>query len=178
MSDLIEFLIKPNPNDSRLTQKVTGKNQNREKISMSVTVERPLTLFLNSQEIVTMMSICDHPKYLAIGYLVNQNMILPDDKISSIDYDEEIETVVVRTDSNTNFEAKLQKKTLTSGCAQGTVFGDLMEKFDKVQLSRDLTLKTSELYTLIKKINMAPSLYLEAGAIHGCVLCDGPKPVL
>jgi FdhD protein len=178
VSDLIEFLIKPNPNDSRLTQKVTGKNQNREKISMSVTVERPLTLFLNSQEIVTMMSICDHPKYLAIGYLVNQNMILPDDKISSIDYDEEIETVVVRTDSNTNFEAKLQKKTLTSGCAQGTVFGDLMEKFDKVQLSRDLTLKTSELYTLIKKINMAPSLYLEAGAIHGCVLCDGPKPVL
>ena len=75
MSDLIEFLIKPNPNDSRLTQKVTGKNQNREKISMSVTVERPLTLFLNSQEIVTMMSICDHPKYLALGYLVNQNMI-------------------------------------------------------------------------------------------------------
>ena len=99
-------------------------------------------------------------------------MILPDDKISSIDYDEEIETVVVRTDSNTNFEAKLRKKTLTSGCAQGTVFGDLMEKFDKVQLSRELTLKTSELYTLIKKINMAPSLYLEAGAIHGCAIIE------
>ena len=154
MSDLNEFLIKPDPNDNRLTQKVTGNNQKGEKISMSVTVERPLTLFLNSQEIVTMMSICDHPKYLAIGYLVNQNMILPDDKISSIDYDDEIETVVVRTNSNTNFESKLQKKTLTSGCAQGTVFGDLMEKFDKVQLSQDLSLKTSELYALIKKINM------------------------
>ena len=178
MSDLKEFLIKPDPNDNRLTQKVTGNNQKGEKISMSVTVERPLTLFLNSQEIVTMMSICDHPKYLAIGYLVNQNMILPDDKISSIDYDDEIETVVVRTNSNTNFESKLKKKTLTSGCAQGTVFGDLMEKFDKVQLSQDLSLKTSELYALIKKINMAPSLYLEAGAIHGCVLCDCSVPIL
>ena len=178
VSDLNEFLIKPDPNDNRLTQKVTGNNQKGEKISMSVTVERPLTLFLNSQEIVTMMSICDHPKYLAIGYLVNQNMILPDDKISSIDYDDEIETVVVRTNSNTNFESKLKKKTLTSGCAQGTVFGDLMEKFDKVQLSQDLSLKTSELYALIKKINMAPSLYLEAGAIHGCVLCDSSVPIL
>ena len=125
-----------------------------------------------------MMSICDYPEYLAIGYLVNQNMLAKDDVITAVEYEEDIETVVVRTDQETNFEDKLKKKTLTSGCAQGTVFGDLMEKFDEVELSPDVKLKTSDLYKLIKKINTAPSLYLEAGAIHGCVLCEGDRPIL
>jgi FdhD protein len=78
---------------------------------------------------------------------------------------------VVRTDRETDFEDKLRRKTLTSGCAQGTAFGDLMEKFDKVALDEAARLKTSQLYRLLRTINTAPSLYLEAGAIHGCVLC-------
>ena len=84
--------------------------------------------------------------------------------------------VVVRTERETDFEEKLKKKTLTSGCAQGTVFGDVMEKFEQVKLAEDAGIKTSWLYTLIKKINTAPSLYLEAGAIHGCVLCHQHQP--
>ena len=140
-------------------------------MTTSVTVERPLTLFLNSREIVTMMTISDYPEYLAVGYLVNQNMILPEDDVVDIEYDDDLEVVVVRTKIETDFEEKLQKKTLTSGCAQGTVFGDLMESFEDVHFDEAIELRTTDLYSLLKKINTAPSLYLEAGAIHGCVLC-------
>ena len=141
-------------------------------------MERPLTLFLNGREIVTMMTIGDHPDYLAVGYLLNQNMLRLEDRITGIDYDDELETVVVRTDRETDFEDKLKKKTLTSGCAQGTVFGDLMEKFEVVRLDPVAVLRISWLYVLTRKINTAPSLYLAAGAIHGCVLCEEDRPLL
>jgi len=173
-----EFAVLPKPDDPRLTQRVTGQDEKGERIETSVVVERPLTLFLNGQEIVTMMTIGDYPEYLAVGYLINQNMLRPDDTITGIDVDMEIDTVVVRTERKTDFEEKLKKKTLTSGCAQGTVFGDLMEKFEDVALPKDAVLKTSWLYKLTKKINTAPSLYLEAGAIHGCVLCEEDRPLV
>ena len=173
-----EFRVRPNPDDPRLTRRVGGIDQSGQAIETAVVVERPLTLFLNGQEIVTMMTIGDHPDYLAVGYLLNQNMLRGDDVITAIDYDEELETVVVRTERRTDFEKKLRKKTLTSGCAQGTVFGDLMEKFDEVHLSPDAVLKTSWLYALTKKINTSPSLYLAAGAIHGCVLCEEDRPLV
>jgi FdhD protein len=173
-----EFTIAPDPADPRLTQRVTGQDQTGQPIETSVVVERPLTLYLNSREIVTMMTIGDYPDYLAVGYLVNQNMLRPDDEITAIEHDPEIDTVVVRTRRQTDFETKLKKKTLTSGCAQGTVFGDLMEKFDDIKLPTDAVLKTSWLHTLTKKINTVPSLYLEAGAIHGCVLCEEDRPLI
>lgn len=173
-----ENLVVPNPQDPRLTERVEGADQDGNPIVTSVTVERPLTLYLNGQEIVTMMSICDYPDYLAVGYLVNQNMIDASDVITGIDYDEDIATVVVRTERETNFEDKLKKKTLTSGCAQGTVFGDVMEKFETTELPKDAVIKTSWLYALMKKINTQPSLYLEAGAIHGCVLAEQDRMLL
>src|SRR5947208_8113027 len=105
-------------------------------------------------------------------------MLRTDDRIVAVDYDDEIETVVVRTDRETDFEDKLKKTTLTSGCAQGTVFGDLMEKFEEVRLDPEAVLRTSWLYALTRKINTAPSLYLAAGAIHGCVLCEEDRPLL
>ena len=173
-----EFALRPQPDDPSLTERVTGTDQNGYPLDAHVVVERPLTLFLNRQEIVTMMTICDYPDYLAVGYLVNQNMLDPREKITSIDYEEDIETVVVRTEQETDFEDKLRKKTLTSGCAQGTVFGDLMEKFEDIHLPVDAEIRTSWLYTLTKKINTAPSLYLQAGAIHGCVLCEEDRPLI
>jgi FdhD protein len=173
-----EFALRPQPDDPSLTERVTGTDQNGDPLDTHVVVERPLTLFLNRQEIVTMMTICDYPDYLAVGYLVNQNMLDPREKITSIDYEEDIETVVVRTERETDFEDKLRKKTLTSGCAQGTVFGDLMEKFEDIHLPADAEIRTSWLYTLTKKINTAPSLYLQAGAIHGCVLCEEDRPLI
>jgi FdhD protein len=156
---------------------MSGLDQEGKPVETAVVVERPLTLFLNGQEIVTMMTIGDYPDYLAVGYLINQNMVTPEDRIAGIDYDEELETVVVRTERATNFEQKLKKKTLTSGCAQGTVFGDLMERFDEIELP-NAVLKTSWIYSLSKQINLTPSLYLTAGAIHGCCLCEEDRPLV
>jgi FdhD protein len=171
------YIIKPNPADPRLTERVSGIDQTGARIDTSVTVERPLTIFLNSQEIVTAMTIGDYPDYLAIGYLLNQNMLLPDDVVTGVDYDEELSVVVVRTKRKTNYEKKLKKKVQTSGCAQGTVFGDLMEALEDVKLP-DAQLRTSWLYKLTHDINTTPSLYLEAGAIHGCVLAQGDQPLV
>jgi FdhD protein len=172
------LLIGPNPADPRLTRTVEGIDQTGRTIDARVPVERPLTLFLNSREIVTMMTIADYPDCLAVGYLLNQNMLLPDDELTGIDYDDDLEVVVVRTARETNFEDKLRKKTLTSGCAQGTVFGDLLERFERIRLDPKAMLHTSWLYSLSKAINLTPSLYLEAGAIHGCVLCEKDQPLI
>jgi FdhD protein len=171
------YLIKPDPRDPRLTERVTGIDQTGAAIETAVTVERALTIFLNSQEIVTAMTINDYPDYLALGYLINQNMLLPDDVVTGIDYDEELSVVVVRTKRKTNYEKKLKKKVQTSGCAQGTVFGDLMEALETVTLPA-AELRTSWLYRLANQINTTPSLYLEAGAIHGCVLAVADQPLV
>src|SRR5215203_3608740 len=140
-------IIRPNPDDPRLTQRVAGVNEAGEHVETSVTVERALTLYLNAEEIVTMMTINDYPEYLALGYLLNQNMLKPDDVVTEIEYDEDLAVVVVRTQGETNFEHKLKKKTQTSGCAQGTAFGDLMEALDEIELPKT-PLKTSWLYRL------------------------------
>jgi FdhD protein len=171
------YLIRPDPLDPRLTERVKGIDQTGAAIETSVTVERALTIFLNSQEIVTAMTINDHPEYLALGYLLNQNMLKANDVVTGVDYDEELSVVVVRTKRKTNYEKKLKKKVQTSGCAQGTVFGDLMEALENVTLPA-AELRTSWLYALTHKINTTPSLYLEAGAIHGCVLAVEDRPLV
>ena len=172
-----KYLIKPEPTNPMLTERVNGIDQDNAEINTLVPVERPLTLFLNSQEIVTVMTIGDFPEDLAVGFLLNQNMLTRDDKITGIEYDPDIDVVIVRTERKTNYEDKLAKKTRTSGCAQGTAFGDVMESFDATALP-DTKIKTSWLYSISKEINNTPSLYLEAGAIHGCVLCETYKPLI
>jgi FdhD protein len=173
-----EFLIRPRPDDPRLSVEVPARDHEGRDVRVTVVTERPLTLFLNAREIVTLMTIGDWPDLLAVGYLLNQNMLRADDVITAIEHDEEIDTIVVRTERETDYEEKLKKKVQTSGCAQGTVFGDLMEEFDKVRLPPHARLKTSWLYALTKKINTEPSLYLKAGAIHGCVLCQEDRPLI
>lgn len=169
--------VLPDPFDPRLTRRVMGIDQTGTAVETAVTVERPLTLYLNGQEIVTMMTILDRPEDLAVGYLLNQGMLKPGDVVEAVEYDDDLQVVVVRTPARTNFEEKLRKKTLTSGCAQGTAFGDLMEDFADVRLNPGARLRTSDLYRLLHAINTLPSLYLEAGAIHGCALCQGDEPV-
>ena len=172
------YILAPSPNDPRLTKKLEGVDHNGNRLTTSVVIEKPLTVFLNGQEIVTLMTIGDEPELLAVGFLLNQNMLRLGDKISGIEYEDDLDVVVVRTDRETDFEKLLKKKTITSGCAQGTVFGDLMDKLSSISLSSSDRLRTSWLYELSKKINNTPSLYLEAGAIHGCVLCKQNHPLI
>jgi FdhD protein len=173
----IKVPILPNPTNPKLTKRVTGIDQNGVVQELPVVEEKPLTIFLNSQEIITAMTIGDHPDYLAIGFLLNQKMLLLDDTIEKIEYDEDLQTIVIRTLRKTSYEKKLQQKTRTSGCAVGTVFGDMLEGLDDVKLSKN-KVKTSWIYALAKKINTTPSLYLSAGAIHGTVLCEKSTPLI
>jgi FdhD protein len=175
---MAEWLVSPDPDDPTLTRAVVGIDHTGATIDTRVPVERPLTLFLNGQEIVTMMTVGDRPDCLAVGYLLNQNMLGPADEISAIDVDRDLDVVVVRTPARTNFEEKMRRRTLTSGCAQGTAFGDLLERFAAVRLDPAAEVRTSWLQTLARKINTRPSLYLAAGAIHGCVLCEEDRPLV
>lgn len=176
-NDTASYIIAPDPDNPRLTRAVTGVDHMGQETVTNVVEERPLTIFLNGQEIVTAMTIGDYPDYLALGFLRNQGMLRPGESVLKVDFDEELDTVVVRTDGTTTYEEKLRKKTRTSGCAVGTVFGDMMEGLEDLKLP-DTTVRTSDLYQLAKVINTTPSLYLTAGAIHGTVLCRGDRPLV
>ncbi|MGA1207658.1 MAG: formate dehydrogenase accessory sulfurtransferase FdhD [Litorivicinaceae bacterium] len=177
LDDLSEYLVFPDLNNPRLSRSITGVDQTGAAQTIPVIEERPLTIYLNAQEIVTAMTIGDYPEYLALGFLKNQGMLKSSDTVTGVDYDEELEVVVVRTEQVANYEAKLEKKTRTSGCAVGTVFGDMMEGLQGLTLP-PMPFRTSWLYTLSHQINRTPSLYLETGAIHGTVLCEGPRPLV
>ena len=165
------LILQPNIDDNKLTKKVSGINELNEPIDIDVVTEKPLTIYLNSQEIVTTMTLGDMPKELSVGYLLNQNMINRKDVIEDIDYDEDIDVVIVRTKRKTNYEKKLSKKIRTSGCAVGTVYGDMMEIFYDIKLNDETKIKSSWMRKISKNITEVPSLYLKAGAIHGCALC-------
>ena len=170
-------LIAPNPQEKGLTRQVAGLDHLGAEVALNVVEERPLTIWLNGQEIVTAMTIGDYPEYLAQGFLSNQGMLAKEEIVEAVDFDAELETVVVRTNQPTNYEAKLKKKTRTSGCAVGTVFGDIMEGIEGLCLPPAM-LRTSWLYSLSHQINQMPSLYLSAGAIHGTVLCARDVPLV
>ena len=172
-----DYIISPNLFGEDLTQEVAGVDQLGHRTDVSVIEERPLTIFLNNQEIVTAMTIGDYPEYLALGFLRNQKMLSNKDKVDAIDFDAELNTIVIRTKRKTNYEDKLKKKTQTSGCAVGTVFGDIMDGVDGLKIS-GISTKVSHLYSLSSKINRTPSLYLKAGAIHGTILCHQDKPLV
>jgi len=176
-NDVTGYLIAPDPDAARLSRSVTGTDHLGQVSQIAVVEERPLTIFLNGQEIVTAMTIGDYPEYLALGFLRNQGMLRVGEEITRVDYDDDLETVVVRTSSQTTYEEKLKKKTRTSGCAVGTVFGDMMEGLEGVKLPMG-EVRTTWLYALAAKINRTPSLYLSTGAIHGTVLCRQDQPLV
>jgi FdhD protein len=141
--------------------------------------EHPLTLYVDKHELVTLMTLGAAPEALAIGYLRNQRLIDGIEEIEAVQVDWDVNAVVVKTKSGlADLEAKTRKRTTTSGCGQGTVFGDLMEEIETIRLDPEARLRTSWLYALSRAINTTPSLYLEAGAIHGCVLCEADRPLV
>ena len=162
--------ILPQPDAPGLSRLIGGHDQTGAAMDIPVIEERPLTIYLNSQEIVTAMTIGDHPDLLALGFLRNQGMLRQGDRVTGVDYDDELGVAVVRTADPTRHEVKTEKRTRTSGCAVGTVFGDMMAGLEGLTLP-SAELRTSWLYALAHRINTTPSLYLAAGAIHGTVLC-------
>ena len=178
MNNEKEFYISPDLDNDKLTETIDCINENGEQIQLPVVKEIPLTIYLNKQEIVTAMTLGDMPDLLAVGYLLNQNMLKRDDIISEINYDDDLQVVIIRTERQTNYEKKMEKKIRTSGCAVGTVYGDIMDDFSSINLNKKAKIKTSWIYTISKKVNTRPSLYLKAGALHGCVLCKEDSPII
>ena len=131
-----EFLISPDLENDNLTKEIEGFNEAGEYVKLPVVKEIPLTIYLNKQEIVTAMTLGDMPDLLAVGYLLNQNMLKKNDVISEITYDDDLQVVVVRTKRKTNYEEKMEKKIRTSGCAVGTVYGDIMDDFTSINLDK------------------------------------------
>ena len=166
----------PELEDERLAKSVTGFDETGSEVTIKVVTERPVSLWLNGREIVTLMTIGDHPERLALGYLLNQNILAWDDTVEDVLFDDETSAVVVRCAAVSPFESKIEKRIRTSGCAQGTIFGDAFSAFEKVTLP-PAPFPVEWLHALTKKINTAPSLYLEAGAIHGTVLCEEDRPL-
>ena len=172
------FLIQPKPETPGLSQPIEGVDEAGMSVTLPVVTEKPITLFLNRQEIVTSMTLGDWVQELAVGYFLNQNMLQRDDEITGIEIDDDLGVVIVRTARETDYEAKMKRKTRTSGCAEGTAYGDMMERFNDIVLDKNARFKASWLTQLSKAINTTPSLYLSAGAIHGCVLCQQSRPLV
>lgn len=148
------------------------------KTTTALIAERPFSLYINSREVVTLMTIGDHLKWLALGWAVGQGLLKDLSEIEEIEVDEDLGVLVIRTHEPLDLDDKLKKRTVTSGCAQGTVFGSLMEGLEGKVLPPGPGLKLLDLYGLLKTITQTPSLYLEAGAIHGCVLAQGAQPLI
>ena len=172
------YLVAPETGSVEHVRTVIGVDQLNRSQSLDIITEVPLTIFLNRREIVTTITIGDHPKWLAVGFLFNQGILGVNDAITAIDYDAELQTVVVRTDVVTEFEHKEQRKVRTSGCAVGTIYEAMMTKAKTIKFGKTPPIKQSALYRLSHTINRTPSLYLQAGAIHGTVLCRGDQPLV
>ena len=150
---------------------VTALDEHGEVRGVPIAGEHPLTLYVDKQEILTLMTLGAAPEALAIGYLRNQRLVQSLDEIVAVQVDWETNAVAVTTRHGlADLEAKTAKRTKTSGCGQGTVFGDLMEDIDSVALPQDATLAKSALYDLLDKVRTHETIYKQAGAVHGCAL--------
>jgi FdhD protein len=133
--------------------------------------EHPLTLYVDKQEVLTLMTLGAAPEALAIGYLRNQRLVDAVEDIVSVQVDWEVEAVVVKTRKGlANLRAKTRKLTRTTGCGQGTMFGDLMEDIERVRLPAGATLTRATLYALLDRVRLHETIYKQAGAVHGCAL--------
>ena len=153
------------------TFEVEAYNERGEMVPTSIAGEHPLTLYLVKREIVTLMTLGHAPEALAIGYLRNQRLVDGIDTIAAVQVDWETDSVAVTTRKRVKGIArKLGKRTVTTGCGQGTVFGDLMEEIDKVKLREDVRLSDAQLFDLVEKVRKYETIYKQAGAVHGCAL--------
>jgi len=153
------------------TFNVTSIDEHGETAQTPIAGEHPLTLFVDKEEILTLMTLGAAPEALALGYLRNQRLIASIDDVLAVQVDWGVDAVVVKTRHGIrDLAEKTQKRTKTSGCGQGTVFGDLMADIDNVKLPGDARLTQSTLYDLLNKVRLHETIYKQAGAVHGCAL--------
>ncbi|WP_370261315.1 formate dehydrogenase accessory sulfurtransferase FdhD [Limnobacter sp.] len=164
------------------TIEITATNERGETVPVQISGEHPLTLYFDKKELLTLMTLGAQPEALVLGWLRNQRLVQSPDEIAAIHVDWETESVAVTSKQlketgvsiweKSDLSSKLDKKTTTSGCGQGTVFGDLMADLDKVQLSDAYGISQEVLYSVMDQVRKHESIYKQAGAVHGCALCS------
>ena len=152
------------------TFEVEATNERDEMVPTSIAGEHPLTLYLDKRELVTLMTLGHAPEALAIGFLRNQRLVAGIEDIEAVQVDWETDSVAVTTHKKASIEKKTSKRTVTTGCGQGTVYGDLMEEIDRVKLRDDVALTDADLFVLLEKVRKHETIYKQAGAVHGCAL--------
>lgn len=160
------------------TQKADAVDEYKNVRELDIADERPLTIYLDRHEVVTLMTLGTQPELLTLGYLKNQGLVSDITDIKSIQVDWEVNAAVVNTISeNENWLEKVKNRTVTTGCGQGTVFGNIMEQLQDIKL-KPLKMKQSEIYQLLKNLNAYNDVYKTAGAVHGCALCEGTEIII
>jgi len=138
-----------------------------------IAAERPLTIYLNKREIVTLMTLGAQPELLVLGWLRNQRLVASLEEVEVLQVDWETSAAAVTTHAEvTGLDQKLGRRTVTTGCGQGTVFGNLMDDIDKIKLP-PVSIRQSEIYALLHALQEHNEIYRRAGAVHGCALCTG-----
>ncbi len=160
------------------TFEVEAYNERGEMVPTAIAGEHALTLYLDKREIVTLMTLGHAPEALAIGYLRNQRLVDAIDDIAAVQVDWETESVAITTHRQKNVDDKFAKKTITTGCGQGTMYGDLMQEIDSVRLREDVRLEDSDLFVLLEKVRKHETIYKQAGAVHGCALASTAGEIL
>ncbi|MSQ18852.1 MAG: sulfurtransferase FdhD [Betaproteobacteria bacterium] len=154
-----------------LTFEVDALNENGELLPTSIAGENPLTLYVDKCEVVTLMTLGQAPEALAVGYLRNQRLVKSIDEIAAVQVDWEVNAVAITTRKGVKgLRERMKKRTVTTGCGQGTVFGDLMAEIESINLRDDVTLSEEGLYALTEAVRRHETIYKAAGAVHGCAL--------
>ena len=159
-----------------LTYSVEALNERGEVLPTSIAGEHPLTVYVDKREIVTLMTLGQAPEALAIGYLRNQRLVRSVDAIAEVQVDWETDAVAITTRTPLqDLDEKMSRRTVTTGCGQGTVFGSLMDEIETIRLRDDVKLSEETLYALLDSVRRHETIYKSAGAVHGCALAQGSE---
>ncbi|HEY5763458.1 MAG TPA: formate dehydrogenase accessory sulfurtransferase FdhD [Rhodocyclaceae bacterium] len=157
-----------------LTFQIDARNERGELVPTAIAGENPLTLYLDKREVVTLMTLGAAPEALALGYLRNQHLVARLEDVATVHVDWDVDAVAVTTRPGVEVDmSRIEKRTVTTGCGQGTMFGDLMEEIDSIRLPAKSALDESTLYALLDAVRLHESIYKQAGAVHGCALAAG-----
>ena len=161
-----------------LTREIETIDEHGERGTTSIPAERPLTVYVDRRELVTLMTLGAHPEWLVLGYLRNQRLVDSLDEVASITVDWEVDAAAVKTRRGiAKFKERTAKRVVTTGCGQGSMFGNLMDEVDSIKLP-DGAITQAQLYGIVNAIRLQESTYKSAGSVHACALFEGEKMML
>ena len=161
-----------------LTREIETVNERGERARISIPAERPLTLYVDKRELVTLMTLGAHPEWLVLGYLRNQRLVPALADIRSVTVDWDVGAAAVKTRAGiARLEERTARRVVTTGCGQGSVFGGLMDEIESIALP-EAAMTQAQLYAIVNAVRLQESTYKSAGSVHGCALFRGEQMLL